>query len=245
MSKRAVPGPYDCRIITLFRFDPRQIRFSLPAGMALRQAARDIGVGGVVVFRRQAMGSSLLPLRPAAHKTVLHFLSAESWRRGQLQTGAVVMRYDTSSRWNAWVGRGWYGGRRHHHARVDVAHAVDAIQVRCESDDHAMRFVLDARPQRDADRLSAFASKDLVMQILRHDLREVSLLRQMRPGSGRRSMCQTQLVPLGVEQLESSFFDDPQLFGRGAAQFDSAYWLRDEEVVWSEQGSLCCDIATA
>ena len=80
--------------------------------------------------------------------------------------------------------------------------------------------------------------------MLQDDLRCVRLVpRKRRRNTAPRFLC--RLIPLHVSHLESSVFADPQWFLDGAAEFDSAYWLRDEEVVWSKQASICCDIATA
>ena len=31
----------------------------------------------------------------------------------------------------------------------------------------------------------------------------------------------------------------------GLVEFDSAYWVRDDEFAWAAEGTLCCDVATA
>lgn len=229
----------------LYRVQPERTAIALPDGLQLRALDNGFAVGGIALVRRSPVSSSLLPLRLVTSKNVLHFLSVERMRRDHLQTGAIVMRYDTSSRWNAWVGRGWHWGRRHHHARVEICDSTESIRVRCDSDDHAMHLAFCARPRRDASRASVFQAKDRLLQMLQHDLRGVLPLRNRGSRTAGRRLCQSQLIPLRIEQLESSLFDDADHFADGAAEFDSAYWLRDDEVVWSGSGSLCCDIATA
>ena len=107
-------------------------------------------------------------------------------------------------------------------------------------------MAIDAHPQPTPPSQSMFLSKDQVLEMLQDDLRATGLIPKRRRGNANgRSICQSQLIPLHVTQLQSSVFADPQRFPDDAAQFDSAYWLREDEVVWSEQGTVCCDIATA
>ena len=141
-----------------------------------------------------------------------------------------------------WTDCGWRWRSRRHHARVRIIESPELIRVECNSDDQMMHVAIDAQPRQDADLRSVFRPKHQLMRILLDDMRGLPFVaRRPRRDANLQSDCHFRLVPLQVENLESSVFTDPARFPDGAAEYDSAYWLRDDEVVWSEQGAVCFD----
>jgi len=245
MRKWLVPKRQDCRIVIFYRVAPDRAKITFPTGYQLREI-NGYAVGGIAVTRRCVIHPSLLPTRLVARETVLHFVHALRAGRQQVRTGALVLRHDTSSRWKSWVRSGWQWRQPHHHARVRFVESPDSINIQCDSDDRLMHVAIRAQPRQCPSHLSVFPSRGQLLRMLCEDLPGLRLAgRSGRYRSANRSSSELQMVPLQVEHLESSLFDDPQRFPGGAAEFDSAYSLRDTEVVWSEQGAVCCDIATA
>lgn len=231
--------------MAFYRVVPDRVNIGLPPGFQLR-AINGYGIGGIVLVQRAAVRSSLLPARLTTCGTALHFIDAVGVEQKHVGTGSLIIRHDTSSRLNAWLRRSWPWHRRSHHACFRIVESAESITVQCDSDDHVVHVSLSAQPQRNLSQRSVFRSKDQLLQILQNDLRCVRLTRcrQRRPPAGR-AICRSQLIPLSVRHIESSVFKNPQWFPDGAAEFDSAYWLRDDELVWNEQRAVCCDIATA
>ncbi len=62
---------------------------------------------------------------------------------------------------------------------------------------------------------------------------------------GAARSAQVRFQPLKARMVEASVFERLARDARGQIEFDSAYWLRDDELVWSGEGTLCCDVATA
>ena len=53
--------------------------------------------------------------------------------------------------------------------------------------------------------------------------------------------CQNwQVTPLDVDEVRSSFFDDPARFPPGSIEFDCALLMRGIEHEWHGQADLCC-----
>ncbi|MFW6168916.1 MAG: hypothetical protein ACODAD_00400 [Planctomycetota bacterium] len=246
MSEDFLTQRRHCRVVVFFRMPLQQVKIELPAEVQLR-LLNGYGIGGIVLRQRRAIYSSLIPGRLVTSESALHFLSAIQMRKQRVKTGALVMRYDTSSRLNTWICR--CGRRSYHHAHFEIADSPESIRVRGDSDDQLMHVKMTGTPRRTLSPRSIFHSKDQLRQILQEDLRSLRLTGPAcyRSGLTAPTIWRSQLVPLKVTEIESSVFQDPERFLGGAAEFDSAYWLRDDEAAWSEQGegAVCCDIATA
>jgi hypothetical protein len=245
MRKRRGRDHRDCRIVAFFRVDPARIEIPLPAKTQLHRVA-DRAIGGFAMTRRAVMGSYLVPAPLIRRERVVHFLYAERPESQGAQPGAIVLRCDTSSRLDAWIGRSWRWRRRRHHARFHIAASADQIDVRCDSDDRRMHMLLRARPMATPPAQSILRSKAQVFRLLRGDLH---LLHPPGPASrgaaAGRLLSPSQLIPLQVERLEATFFRDPDRFAEGAVEFDSAYMIRDEEMVWSSDAGTCREVAAA
>jgi hypothetical protein len=63
-----------------------------------------------------------------------------------------------------------------------------------------------------------------------------------RPGQwdGLELRCtRWDVQPLEIEQIESSFFDNPELFPSGSVTIDHALLMRGIEHEWHSRGELC------
>ena len=243
MREEPVPRNRDCRIVAFYRVVPGLLNIGFPPGFELR-AINGYGIGGIVLVQRPAVRSSLIPARLVTFESALHFIDVMQIRQQHTRTGSLIIRHDTSSRLNTWLHRPWR--RCSHHACFRITETPDSIAVECDSDDQVVHVAIKARPERRLSRRSVFQSKDQLLQILHDDLKFVRLTRdRQRRGGSERIICRSQLMPLKVQHIESSVFGDPRWFREGAAEFDSAYQLRDDELVWNEHAAVCCDVATA
>ena len=245
MRTPAVPNRMDRRILILYRFAPELAERVLLPGYQPRKL-KGFALGGIALLRCAGVHSPLLPARIVACENALHFVNGLRVVQHRAEAGVMVMRYDTSSRLHAWIGgeRRWHC--RHHHARFRVVESAESIDIRCDSDDHQMHVAMKARVDRNMCRQSVFRSTDQVLHLLQNELRSLGLTRRDPGGlSSSRPIRTAQLIPLSVERLESSVFGDARKFPSGSVEFDSAYWLRDDELVWGDEGAICCDIATA
>jgi len=204
------------------------------------------GVAGIGLARRRGVPSVWLPDRFSTFHQAVHFVLAMRTGPDRSHSGVVITRSDTSSRLQVWMAEHGLMRQRQQHARFRVAETREAIECVGESDDHRMRLALKGRVVRWLPRHSLFASVAQALDLLRQDLEDLGLTVPDAPlGGGRRGTRRCRLQPLALERLESSWFGDSPLATGGALQLDSGFWIRDEELVWSQHAAFCCDVATA
>ena len=217
----------------------------LPPGVRPREI-KGYGLAGIALARRRGVPSVWLPDRFSTFHQAIHFVLAMRTDPDGCGDGVIITRSDTSSRLQVWMGEHGLMRRRQQHARFRVAETREAIECVGESDDDRMRLAIKGRLVRWLPRHSLFASAAQALDLLRHDLEDLGLALPDAPlGGGRRGTRRCRLQPLALDRLESSWFGDSPLATGGALQWDSGFWIRDEELVWSQHAAFCCDVATA
>ncbi len=245
MRMPAVHDRQGRRILILYRFSPELAGSCLRPGYEARQF-KGYALGGIALVRRHGVRSPLIPARIISSENALHFVDAVQTVRQRAEARAMIMRHDTSSRLHAWIGGRGRWQCPHYHARFRVVESPESIDICGDSDDRQMHVAVQARLTRGMRRESMFRSTDQVLRLLQNELRGLGLIHRDRGGSAEpRLALRCEVIPLRVDRLESSFFGDSTWFPRGTVEFDSAYWLRDVELVWSDARAACCDVATA
>ena len=245
MRKLTDSGTIDRRILILFRILPQVLEGVLPGDVRPREI-RGCVLGGIALSRRRGVRTSLLPVRLTTSHNAVHFLLVDPPGTTQRHGGTLVTRCDTSSRLQAWIGGHGIQRSKQHHARFRVSESKDSIELVSDSDDHAMHLAFKARIDRSIPRTSFFRSSQQAYELLRESLVALGLTpREVEVMGEPRAIRRSRLHPLIMERLESSVFSDARFTSAEAVQFDSAFWLRDDEFAWSGQGALCCDVATA
>ena len=135
------------------------------------------------------------------------------------------------------------GGRlfpgEHHRARFSVREQGDHFEVCVESLDGTLAVEVRARVVPELPEGSVFASLDAASKFFRQGPLGYSATRQPGRYDGVELHCATWRVePVLVEHVQSSFFDDPELFPGGAAQFDSALVMRNLPAEWRARQPL-------
>jgi hypothetical protein len=241
MRKLSRCGAVDRRVLILYRVAPKVVSELLPSGVCAMEV-QGRAVAGIAFARHRMAKSRLLPARLVSAHTASHFFLVTGSRRDVHGDAAFVTRYDCSSRLHLWIG----GRLPYHHARFRVVEGCESLELVGDSDDRAMHLSLQAQVVRSMPAGSMFRTPAQATECLRECAGGLGLApggaaSVEAPGTRRRLRFQ----PLKVERLESSIFEDLMRGAPGLVEFDSAYWVREDEFAWAAEGTLCCDVATA
>jgi hypothetical protein len=227
-----VKGVIERRVLANFRVDPEVLQRLVPAPFVVQQVDGH-GIAGVCLIRLAQVRPPLWPRwlgfrsENAAHRVAVTWPTPEG-----MQQGVYVLRRDTSSRLNAWLGGRFFPGR-HHRATFDVAETPGSVSIALRSNDGSTQIsvrgrLVDRLPAtslfQDLARASAFFEKGAVgyspsAKNGQFDCLELHSL-------------SWQVQPLEVEHVQSSWFGDETRFPAGSVQFDSALCMRDIQHEW-------------
>jgi hypothetical protein len=161
-----------------------------------------------------------------------HRFAVEWDRDGRKHEGVFIPRRDTSSRLNTLVGGRLFPGE-HHHACFEVSEAPDRLRVKFQSDDGQARVSVAARPADGLPADSVFGSVEEASRFFEGGALGYSATRCPTRYDGLELRCKTWAVlPLVVEAVRSSYFDDRAKFPVGSAAFDCALLMRDVDHEW-------------
>ena len=228
----AVRGVIDRRMLVSYRIDPDHLKPLLPRGFH-PQLVDGWAVGSVCMIR-------LKHIRPRRFPSVVGISSenaahrfAVQWRDGDvIRDGVFILRRDTSSRWNAWLGGRVFPGTLHH-ARFRAMESDGEFRLRMDSDDGGVRIEFECRHSpdwppgsifRSLAEASSFFERGAVgcSRIEGSDAIEAAELRSFN----------WNVEPLVVEVARSSVFDDRRYFPVGSIELDSAVLMRGIEHEW-------------
>lgn len=233
-------GLIDRRILANFRGDPAVLAQFLPAPFR-PQVVHGWGMAGICLIRLKHVRPRWFPAPIGfSSENAAHRIAVEWDEQGAVQRGVYIPRRDTSSRWNALVGGRLFPGV-HHHARFDVTESMERLSVGVTSDDGTRILV-------DGHITDAWPSSSIFPSL--HDASEffkagsVGYSATGRPGVYDGLELETrewQAVPLAVDRIESSFFQNTALFPAGSVEFDCALLMRRLEHAWHSRAALRCE----
>jgi len=234
-------GVIERRMLVNFRCDPHVAAKLLPPPFRPK-LVRDFAMAGICLIRLGNVRPGFMPVIAGfTSENAAHRIAVEWEENGVTREGVFIPRRDTSSRLNRLAGGTLFPA---------VSHAAD-FRV-WESDNRfklEMRSVDGATFVRVAARVADTVSEGSVFQ----DMAEASQFFQTggvgwsaRVTAGEFDgveLCcdRWQLEPLAVERVESSFFDDRDLFPPGTATFDSAFLMRNIAHEWRARGRMICE----
>jgi len=227
-----VRGLIDRRILVNFRVEPGVLAGLLPAPFRPK-LVNGVGIAGICLIRLKHVRPRFLPgFVGVSSENAAHRIAVEWDADGATRHGVYIPRRDTSSRFNALVGGRLFPGI-HHHAGFHVDERDGRYRLAIDADDGSMHVAVEGR-----------ACDELPASSVFRDLGEASEF--FRCGSlgyspdARGNSCEGlelrtfgwNMAPLAVESVESSYFEDRELFPAGSVEFDSALLMRGIEHEW-------------
>jgi hypothetical protein len=229
------------RILANYQVHPDVLSRFLPPPFRPK-TIHGVGIAGICLIRLQGMKPLMAggPLgfgsENAAHRIAVEWTTADGIDR----EGVYIPRRDTSSRLNTIVGGRVFPGV-HQHAYFQVDEHDDHFRVELNSDDRQTHVLVEGRLSAQLPPTSVFQSLAEASQFFEAGSLGYSANRRAGEYDGLelRSV-QWNVEPLVVERIESSFFENEEVFPKGSLQFDCALIMRGIQHEWHSQETLSC-----
>jgi hypothetical protein len=221
---------FRCKPVVLAQLLPPPFRPKLVNGW---------GMAGICLIRLGGIRPAFLPaLGGLTSENAAHRIAIEWDEDGAPREGVFIPRRDTNALLNRMVGGKIFPGV-HHIAKFEVSETKNLFKLEMRSEDGKTFVRLSARLADELPDGSIFSSLAEASEFFRSG----ALGWSSRPTSGEfdglELRCREwRMEPLAVEKVESSFFENSELFPPGSAKFDSAFLMRDIAHEWHARGRL-------
>lgn len=238
-------GLIERRILVNYRVEPNVLARLLPAPFR-PQLVGGWGMAGICLIRLKQVRPKGMPGWVGfSSENAAHRIAVEWEEQGTTRQGVYVHRRDTDSRWNTLVGGRLFPGV-HHHAAFVVHETSEHYSVAFHSDDDATAISVVGRPADQLPRDSAFSSLAAASEFFQAGGLGYSPAHGLRTFQGLELRCQGwSVVPLDIESVQSSFFENPRDFPAGSVEFDCALLMRNIEHEWHGRPNLVADVLSA
>ncbi|MBS0208375.1 MAG: DUF2071 domain-containing protein [Planctomycetes bacterium] len=235
MRLPVVEGLIERRILVNFRVDPAVLARQLPAPFRPKLVA-DHALAGICLIRLGDVRPRGLPRAlGVSSENAAHRIAVQWDEDGVYREGVFVTRRDTNSRFNTWVGGRLFPGV-HHHARIASEETSGRYRVKLDSDDRAVRLLVDAHVASEWPGRSVFPT--LAEASAFFATGSLGYSPALSPGAfdGLELSCRTwSMTPLVVNRIESSIFADSNRFPTGSVEFDSALLMCNIPHEWRQR----------
>lgn len=227
------------RILVNYRVEPDAIQPLLPPKFRPK-LHEGSAIAGICLIRLEHVRPKGIPnflgmsSENAAHRI------AVVWddEQGKTQEGVYIPRRDTDSRINQAVGGKFFPGE-HHAAKFTVMDDGDRIDFKMASDDGSVAVEVRGRNAAELGPESKFKNAAEASAFFEAGSLGYSATRKGNRLEGMRlRTVQWKVLPLQVEHVHSSLFDDRKKFPAGTVSFDCALVMRDIEHEWKSEDDL-------
>mgnify|MGYP002622231170 FL=1 len=239
MPLPVIQGVIDRRLLINYRVDPAVVTQFLPPPFR-PQLVHGYAIAGVCLIRFR----SLRPRRwPAAlghsSENAAHRIAVQWDDAGTRRAGVYVLHRQTSSRWNAWAGGRLFPGC-HDRVRFTVDESPGRIHVSTRGAAADADFSVTVREAPDWPVTSVFESPQAASEFFQCGSIGYSATRRNGDLEGLQLNCHNwQTEPVTIEQVRSSFFENPQHFPTGSLEPDCALLMRGIEHQWRSVPAMC------
>jgi hypothetical protein len=244
MNIPVVRGVIDRRILVNYRVDPDVLARFLPRPFQPK-LVNGAGVAGVCLIRLKHLRPRFFPsLLGTSSENAAHRIAVEWEQGGEKKEGVFIPRRDTSSWLNTLAGGRLFPGE-HHHARFGVDEREGHYRVALDSDDRRTHLLVEGRVTQALPADSTFGSLAEASTFFERGSLGYSVT--ARPGCFDGLELRSfswHVSPLGVERVESSFFEDRALFPPGSVKFDCALLMRGIDHEWHGRGLFSTEEVT-
>jgi hypothetical protein len=234
-------GIIDRRILANFHVDPDVLAKVLPSPFRPK-LINGKGIAGICLIRLKQLRPRFVPaFLGISSENAAHRIAVEWDHNGETKEGVYIPRRDTSSRLNTLLGGRLFPGI-HHHARYQVREQGDHYSVVLDSDDDDTHVAVEGHLTTDLPDGSVFDSIQAASDFFKCGSLGYSATRTAGTYDGLELRTINWCVEsLAVDRIESSFFEDRNLFPAGSVEFDCALLMRNIDHEWHGRPTLCAD----
>lgn len=221
---------FRCELAVLSRLLPPPFRPKLVNGW---------GMAGICLIRLGGIHPAFLPaLCGLTSENAAHRIAVEWDEDGTTREGVFIPRRDTSALLNRWVGGKLFPGI-HHAAKFEVSETENRFKLEMQGEDGEAFVRVLARVSDKLPEDSVFNSFAEASEFFRGGALGWSARASDNEFEGLELRCREwRMETLAIEQVESSFFENTELFPTGSAKFDSAFLMRGIAHEWHARGRL-------
>ena len=237
MKIPVIRGLIDRRILVNYRVDPAALRRILPAQFRPKLVG-GFGIAGICLIRLKDIRPFGFPESVGvSSENAAHRIAVE-WNQDGLSRGGVyIPRRDTSSRLNMLLG-GRVFPTIHHHAAFDVMEGDGRYRIVIDSDDGTTHAAVEAEIAARVPDGSVFGTLEAASAFF-----EDGAIGYSPAGEGELHGLELRsfgwkVEPLAVTRVESSFFENREMFPPGSVEFDCALLMRDIAHEWHARESM-------
>ena len=224
-----ITGIIDRRILINYRVDKEVLENYLPKPFKPK-LVEGKGIAGICLIRLKEIRPKGLPKQiGVSSENGAHRIAVEWYENGELKEGVFIPRRDTSSILNSAAGGTVFPGI-HHLAKFSVRENDGIYKVAFISKDNTSLSIV-AKENDSWNKSSIFTSLDSVSEFFKKGAIGYSPIKGGFEGLELRTQ-NWKVLPLGVENVRSSFFENELIFPKGSIEFDNALLMKGVDHQW-------------
>ena len=224
-----IKGIIDRRILINYQIDKEVLEKYLPAPFKPK-LVNGKGIAGICLIRLKEIRPKGLPKQIGiSSENGAHRIAVQWEENGTTKEGVYIPRRDTSSKFNTLAGGTIFPGV-HHHAKFTTIEENGNYNVSFKSDD-ATTLSISASETKEWNKESVFEDLNCVSEFFEKG--SVGYSPNKKSFEGLELKAYTWDVSLlKVHLVQSSFFENKNIFPEGSVVFDNALLMKNIEHEW-------------
>ena len=224
-----IKGIIDRRILINYQIDKEVIENYLPSPFKPK-LINGKGIAGICLIRLKEIRPKGLPKQIGiSSENGAHRIAVEWEENGITKEGVYIPRRDTSSKVNALAGGTFFPGI-HHYAQFKVLEENGNYDVSFKSDD-STTLSISASETKEWNKESVFEDLNCVSAFFEKGSIDYSPNKKSFEGLELKAYT-WDVSLLKVHQVQSSFFENKNIFPEGSVVFDNALLMKNIEHEW-------------
>ena len=220
------------RILVNYRAEPEAIQKILPPQFRPKtQNGR--AIAGICLIRLEHIRPKFAPeFVGISSENAAHRIAVEWKENGKIKEGVFIPRRDTDSLINYLTGGTLFPGE-HHSADFSVKETKEKIDFAMQSKDDAVRVNFKGKVSDKFPENSVFSSLAEASAFFEKGSLGYSVTKDAKELDGIHLEIKNWTVEaLGLDSIESNFYENENLFPKGAIEFDHALLMRNIAHEW-------------